>query len=184
MKWYNLVVRMLCIIGKSLLYLLTGIITLFVCLMFFFYVSEWLWPEWNGSHNLGKNVYMIEWDGGNVIVYSTEISGRTCYSGSPLIPARQDAYDKKGHWKESLNQWNDSLGVLSEYVVDAKADDEWIIAKTDNKKTQKKKFYIIHKNFDPDTIDAQEIIQSHIWSFDDSILFENSCQNNCITVKW
>ena len=52
------------------------------------------------------------------IVYGTSIKGKTCYSGEPLIPTYDNQYD--------------SIGNFAEYVVDAKADDNWIIAKTDH----------------------------------------------------
>ncbi|MBR1654935.1 MAG: hypothetical protein IJ698_00745 [Prevotella sp.] len=110
---------------KWFIVLPVGVMTLFFCLMFFFYLTDWIWPEFNGSHSLGNNIYMVEWDGGGrMIVKGTNIKGNACYGGERLIPTYVNQYD--------------SIGNVSEYVVDAKADDKWVIVKTDNRSTHQK----------------------------------------------
>ena len=121
------------LIIKSFLLILGIIISVFVIIMLFIYASDWIWPEFNGSYSLGNNIYMIEWDGGGkMIVNGTTIEGNTCYSGQPLIPTYENQYD--------------SIGNFAEYVVDAKSDDNWIIAKTSNHINNQRKYYIINKN--------------------------------------
>ena len=104
------------------------------------------------------------------IVYGTSIKGKTCYSGEPLIPTYENQYD--------------SLGNFAEYVVDAKADDNWIIAKTDNKLNHRRRYYIINKQHDIETLDAKEIIEKYITNFTDSCEFANKCFSNGIRIKW
>ena len=54
-------------IGKILLVSLSGVTLVIFCFLLFLYCSEWLWPEFNGSYYLGKGIYMIEWDGENLL---------------------------------------------------------------------------------------------------------------------
>ena len=34
-----------------------AIIALFLCFMLFSFATDWIWPEFNGSYHLGKNIY-------------------------------------------------------------------------------------------------------------------------------
>ena len=105
-----------------------------------------------------------------MIVKGSNIRGNTCYGGSLLIPTYENQYD--------------SVGNYAEYVVDAKADDNWIIAKTDNKLNHRRKYYIINKQHNIDTLDAKEIIVRYITSFTDSCEFAKRCFSNGISIKW
>lgn len=105
-----------------------------------------------------------------MIVKGSIIRGNTCYGGSLLIPTYENRYD--------------SVGNYAEYVVDAKADDNWIIAKTDNKLNHRRKYYIINKQHDIETSDAKEIVARDITSFTDSCEFAEKCFSNGISIKW
>lgn len=166
------------ILDKIILFfckLVTGVIFVFtslvIVLFLFLFASEWLWPEINGSYDLGNNIYMLECDGGGkVIVYGTNISGNTCYGGGYLIPTYDNQYD--------------STGRFAEYVVDAKSDDNWVIARTANKIKNERKFYILNKGYDPDTITEEEIINKKIEEFKDSAEFMRKCHDYGITISW
>lgn len=57
---------------------------------------------------------MMEWDnGGRIIVKGSTIRGNTCYGGSVIITFNKNR--------------NDVNGNFAEYIVDANADDNWII---------------------------------------------------------
>ena len=157
-------------LGKILLVSLNGVTLVIICSLLFLYSSEWLWPEFNGSYNLGKGIYMIEWDGGKLIVKGSNIKGHTCYGGERIIPTYENQYD--------------SIGKRVEYVVDAKFNDHWIIAKTNNEVTQRVKYYIINKDEGIEKVDADKILEKYTLSFTDSIEFDNACQKMGITLKW
>jgi len=157
--------------GKTIVHILGCMLTIVICFFLFLLATEWFWPEFNGSYSLGSNIYMLEWDGGGrVIIQGSNIRGNTCYGGSHLIPTYENQYD--------------SIGNLAEYVIDAEADDYWIIAKTDNKLNHRRKYYIVNKQHDIEILDAKVIIDRYIESFTDSCEFANKCQTNGIKIKW
>lgn len=150
---------------------LLGIIVVCTCFAVFFFMSDWWCPEFNGSYNLGKNIYMIDWDGeGKIIVRGTSVEGNTCYGGERLIPLYENQYD--------------TLGNVVEYVEDAVSDEYWIIARTNNKVTLQRKYYILDKRKISDKMATEEIIKNQIESFADSIDFAKNCSNKKIKVKW
>ena len=158
-------------IGKMFLLILGITTSVFVIILLLIYASDWIWPEYNGSYDLGNNIYMLEWDGGGkIIVNGTRIKGNTCYSGESLIPTYENQYD--------------SLGHFAEYVVDAKADDSWIIVKTNNHINNQRNYYILDKRHNTNKISAQDIINTKIKAFTDSIEFAKSCSKNRIDIKW
>ncbi len=159
------------LIIKSFLLILGIIISVFVIIMLFIYASDWIWPEFNGSYSLGNNIYMIEWDGGGkMIVNGTTIEGNTCYSGQPLIPTYENQYD--------------SIGNFAEYVVDAKSDDNWIIAKTSNHINNQRKYYILNKKYNPNEMTVEDIINTRIECFTDSSEFAKKCLSYGVLIKW
>lgn len=158
------------IFGKTLLFLSMGIIVAITSLMLFLDAAEWLWPEYYGSYNLGSGIYMIEWDGGGkLIIKGSSIKGNTCYGGEYIIPTSEN--------------YCDSNGNFAEYVVDAKHNDSWIIAKTDNYITHQAKYYIINKNEETKRLNAEEIFEKYTLCFTDSIEFSNTCQNKGININ-
>ncbi len=170
MNVLRLLDKILRLLGKFALVFVVGIFVMYICFAAFVYAATWLWPDFYGSYSLGNNIYMLEGDKSTkTIVYGTSIKGKTCYSGDPLIPTYENQYD--------------SLGNFAEYVVDAKADDNWIIAKTDNKLNHRRRYYIINKQHDIETLDAKEIIEKYITSFTDSCEFANKCFSNGIRIK-
>lgn len=158
--------------------LLVGIVSIFswiigmlLFVIAFLYISEWVWPEFNGSYNLGNGIYMMEWDGGGrIIVKGSYIRGRTCYGGSHLIPAYESLYD--------------STGNFAEYVIDAKVDEDWIIAKTGNYINGEHKYYIVDKSFDIEKTSEEVIIKDYIFEFTDSLSFANDCDQKRIKLRW
>lgn len=162
---------------KSIKILLLSVTILGIMLATLLYFSEWIFPEFNGSYNLGNGIYMMEWDGGGkIIVWGTTIRGNTCYGGSYLVPTFQEHYD--------------SLGNIAEYVTDAKSDEKWIIAKTYNIPKQKSLFYIIDKDYKKLTEDIMgdretDIeIDIDIIHFSDSAEFAKACDSRNIGLKW
>ena len=115
--------------------------------------------------------YMMEWDnGGRIIVKGSTIRGNTCYGGSVIIPFNKNR--------------NDINGNFAEYVVDANADDNWIIVKSNNHSTHQKRYYIIEKNEEIEQLHQEDIIAKYIVSFSDSIEFANECFKKGIGISW
>ena len=131
----------------------------------FFYSTDWLWPEFNGSHNLGNNIYMIEWDGGPIVVQGSNIRGRTCYGGSPVVPSYESNINRR------------------EYVVYSKYNDSWILIKTVMHNPVEDKYYIINKTFEVDE-NPQVIQTKYTKSFSDSISFVGYLQSHNIQEKY
>lgn len=157
--------------GKIIIYILGILFITTICFFLFLFATEWIWPEFNGSYSLGNNVYMMEWDGGGrIIVQGSNIRGNTCYGGDRLIPTYENQYDSTGNY--------------AEYVVDAKADNYWVIAKTMNRLNNERKYYILSKQYDPNETTLEYIINTKIESFIDSCDFANKCQNYGIHIKW
>ena len=157
--------------GKAILFSTLVISIVFICYIFFSFFSTWWFPEFYGSYSLGNNIYMLDWDGGGrIIVRGTSIEGNTCYGGERLIPTYENQYD--------------SIGNIVEYVVDVGADENWIIAKTENKVNLQRKYYIMDKRNITDKMAAEEIIKNRIRSFVDSIEFAEKCSNDKIRIQW
>lgn len=158
----------------------------FIVLLFF--SSEWIWPEFCGSHKLGETLYALDWKNNDqIIVYceSEDLSGRTCYGGTSIIPNEVFA---EGDWVRST-----------------KHDKHWIIAKTYNYSTDHHKYFIIDKNFTKEGTESHEIThkyyctikdsvstnvfysylnQYYVFSYNDSIAFANECEKRGIKLKW
>jgi hypothetical protein len=149
---------------------------IFVLLIGLFFSSEWLFPEWNGSYNLGNNLYMMEWDGGGkIIVYCSNKKGRTCYGGPNVVPTYEREYD--------------SLGNFAELVENVKFNNEWIIVKSKLIKKKKYHYYIINKDFDIngfdwETVNCDSIIQSHITEYIDSVTFIKELERRNIDLSF
>ena len=110
----------------------------------------------------------MDWDGGPIIVQGSNISGRTCYGGSYIIPNAVSS--------------NDSDANRKEHVVKVKYDDSWILVKTVLCNPLEFKFYVIEKKFDKK--DNEEVIlNKYTKSFNDSIEFHRYIQRNNISVS-
>ena len=157
--------------GKIIIYILGILFITTICFFLFLFATEWIWPEFNGSYSLGNNVYMMEWDGGGrIIVQGSNIRGNTCYGGDRLIPTYENQYDSTGNY--------------AEYVVDAKSDDNWVIAKTNNHISHQRKFYILNKKYNPNKMTVEDIISTKIVFFTDSNEFAKKCLSNGVKAKW
>lgn len=158
-------------LNKSIKIATLIVIILAIALVSFLSLSEWIFPEFNGSYNLGNGIYMMEWDGGGkIIVWGSDIRGKTCYGGTYLVPSVQEHYD--------------SLGNIAEYVTDAKSDEKWIIAKTYNIPKQKSLFYIIDKDYKKVIVNEETDIETDIMCFTDSTEFAKACKIRNIGLKW
>ena len=154
---------------KILRFTLIFILSFFLFVAVFDYSSKWLFPQWNGSYDLGNNLYMMDWERGNkIIVYCSRKTGRTCSGGSPVIPHE--------HPREV-------------YVKSAKANDRWVIVKALTTESDKLCYYLIDKSFniknlDWEIVNCDSIIQSHIISTFDSISFEKILKDKNIELKF
>ena len=163
--------KILFLLGRTAMFFVVGFFIVYICFMTFAFAATWLWPDFYGSYSLGNNIYMLEWDGGGkMIVNGTAIEGNTCYSGEPLIPIYENQYD--------------SIGNFAEYVVDAKSDDNWVIAKTSNHISNQRKFYILNKKYNPNEMTVEDIINTQIESYTDSSEFAKKCLSKEIKIKW
>ena len=154
---------------KVLFILLSCLLVVFGIL--FMYSCEWVWQEAWGSYDLGNGIYMMEWEGGGrVIVKGTNVEGRSCFGGSYLIPTYESRYD--------------STGNFAEYVIDAKFDNNWIIAKTGNYINGENKYYIVDKSFDLEKTSEEDIVKNFIFDYSDSLTFAKACHVKGIKIKW
>lgn len=172
MKLNNILDMFISSTGKIMLYLLVGFFVLCSFFFIFITISDYIFPKFNGSYNLGNGIYMIEWDGGRIIVNGEQIIGNTCYGGSPLIPSIRTVMDSADY---TYNY---------ERVVKVASDRKWIIAKTHNHQNGQDIFYIIDKGFVIDKTTAEEIVNNYIHAYSDSISFARACNENKINVKW
>ena len=171
MKVLRLIDKTLQKAGRIIMFVLVGIVVWGICFASILYAATWFWPGFYGSHDLGKNIYMIEWDGGGrVIVKGSNIRGNTCYGGMQIIPTYEKQYDSAGHF--------------AEYVIDAKSDDCWIIAKTDNHISNQRKYYILNKECYTEKGELIDSLNSGIDSFTDSSEFAKKCHRNEISIRW
>ena len=132
--------------------------------------SDWLFPSLFGSYSLGNNIYLSGQASMSVVYPSTyDMHGRTAKGGMLLIP--------------DIRLYADSV-FSSEHVRDANFDDNWIIVKTTGNTITHKRYYIIDKNFDPETLEFDEVIDNHIVGYSDSLEFASACRSKGITLKW
>ncbi len=171
MNVFGLLDKLLRLLGKSAFFFLIGILAIYFCFAAFLYTATWLWPGFYGSYSLGNNIYMLEWDGGGkIIVNGTRIKGNTCYGGEPLIPTNENQYD--------------SLGHFAEYVIEAKANNNWIIVRTNNHMNNQRKYYILDKRYNPNNTPVEDIVNTKIELYSDSSEFAKKCSIHHIDIKW
>jgi len=105
---------------KNIRYLILILLTFASCATF------------NGSYDLGANLYLLEGDRieDRIIVYCTKKDNEYCNGGTYVIPISYDDHMKKGKY--------------SQYVLEAKSDENGIIAKTFKIKENKIFFWIIN----------------------------------------
>ena len=78
MKTFNIYTKFYTIISILLACLLVIVIL--------FRHSEDYFPSFCGSHSLGNNFYALDWEGGTqVVVYCSNLHGKTCYGGLLLL---------------------------------------------------------------------------------------------------
>jgi hypothetical protein len=134
---------------KTVKFIITSIAVI-CALVLLFFSSEWLFPSWNGSYNLGNNLYMMDWDNNTrIIVFCSNKKGRTCYGGTYVIPdVKKNKYPT--------------------YVDSAKSNEKWIIVKAIGYIDDKEYYYIVDKHFDAESLkkfncsECDSILQSHI----------------------
>lgn len=149
--------------------LLVAFIIILCIGMSLFLSIEWLWPEFYGSRSLGNGLYLLEWDGGPIIVKGTNIQGKTCYGGEYIIPAYNCRYD--------------SVGNTNEYVIKEKHNDIFILVKDTILTPSGYKYYIIDKGF-TNECSVETIKNKYIISFSDSIQFLNYVHSHNVYIEW
>ena len=139
---------------------------LFSLLFLLFLSSEWWCPEFWGSQNVGKNLYLLHWERDTYLfVYSTDVHGRTCYHGAPIFPSYEndenaDTYVKK--WA-----YTDKRIALIAY----------------NFANSRNEYFIVKKNYKTDaedTLVAKKIRNEHITQITDSMQFIKECKHHGI----
>jgi len=115
-----------------------------------FCLSEWIFPQWNGSSELGNNLYLLDWEkNGKIIVYCGSKKGNTCYGGVPVIPHNSPS---------------------EVWVKNAISNKKWVIVKAVQTQSKKELFYLINNGFNVEGLDWEQvncdsIIQSFIFQF-------------------
>ena len=141
-----------------------------LCMSLSLFLSiDWLWPEFMGSSNLGNGLYLLEWDGGPIVVKGTNIHGKICYGGEYIIPAYNCRYD--------------SVGNINEYIIKEKHNDKFILVKDTVLTPAGYKYYLIEKNF-PTGCSTEIIKNKYIVTFSDSIQFFNYVHSRNVDIEW
>lgn len=134
MNTINKIIAWICKITAILIgYILT------LCLLFGWteQILDHFFPELNGTYDLGKNLYLVNWRKNEyylVCANAKDMYGKTCYGGIPIIP----------------NQ--DSLNIEKEIIINEKHNEDWVIIRTILLNSKKYKYYIISKDYNPETI--------------------------------
>lgn len=174
----SLIDRVLQYTGKSIYFFCMGVLCILGMIVLLFTnlyicgtISVWCFPELWGSYDLGKGIYMIDWNHkGNVMLQGSSIEGKTCFGGMSLIP-----------------QYNDSINHDQEYIVSLETDSNWILAKTfiydDSDSTIYKKYYIVEKKSIIKDMPYDTIINKYIYGFTDSLQFANACKSKRIKIR-
>ena len=151
---------------KKIVYILCGsvvvlvVVVLLLLVLFFvlWWISDWVCPQMNGSQPLGKNIHLVDWDGGEqIIVVGTDMRGRACYGGIYLIPTRNDE-PKDGE---------DSL--IREKIINVTPTNDWIEVTTFRAEENKNYYYLIDKRSIPKNNTNIDIVKEHFYCFDDSL---------------
>lgn len=123
-----------------------------------------------GDNDLGNNFSLLDGDRveDRTIVYCTGKSGGCCNSGIPVIPSKTDS--------------------LTNYVLSAASDRNWIIAKSKSKGSTHG-FWIINKDFKAefeydDGGKLYETIQAHVVGPLNELEFKKQCEKKHITLKF
>lgn len=128
-------------------------------------ISLWLFPEPNGSYNLGGDLYLLTWDEGiNTVVYADENDMRRneCYGGNRIIPQDEDC-----NIKIKYIDFNDNWIILKALIVD----------------TNYYIYYIIDMSFINIYEDNKQLnILDYIYSTRDSIEFNTKVNENNINL--
>lgn len=133
------------------------------------WLSEWIFPELWGSHELGNNLYKWDGNGDDAILFGSDYAGRRCIGGSYIVPSYMDLY---------------ICGKKAEYVKEYKFDKSSIIVLTDNNQTGERKYYIISKAFNPDYTDGAVIRARYLKEFTDSAEFIACCEMDSIGLRF
>lgn len=158
-----------CFPTKTITVILTVIVSFCIGIIIFLFSVDLLWPEYKGSKNLGNGLYLLDWDGGSIIVKGENIHGKTCYGGEYIIPVYNCRYD--------------SVGNVNEYVVKEKHNDKWILVKVTILTPAMEKYYLIDKSFNT-KCSAETITKKFITSFSDSSQFFNYIHSHNIEIEW
>nr|MCR5711659.1 hypothetical protein [Prevotella sp.] len=73
---------------------------------------------------------------------------------------------------------------FAEYVIEAKANNNWIIVRTNNHMNNQRKYYILDKRYNPNNTPVEDIINTKIEQYSDSSEFAKKCSIHQIDIKW
>jgi len=150
---------------------------MFIIVFIIFNCCGHLW----GTYYLGNHLYM--WDGDHKENRIIVLNNDNCVSnilfgmvgGANIIPS-YELYN------------NPPSGYYREYVETVSSNKNWIIVKSHlisySEKISKTNYWIINKNFEPDTITAQKIVEFHVIGPMDSLTFNQQLKNKNIKLKF
>lgn len=120
-----------------------------VCFTLFLEVTHWFFPSWCGSHSLGNNLYLLDWDfNQQILVYGCAFEGRACISGPNLIREYNLLYHGSYDW---------------ESIVSVENNDTCLIVKTRTTDSLLSEFsYVIEKGYDDKITEYDDIVKSYM----------------------
>lgn len=142
--------------------LITSVLSLGI-LVLLGYCCQWIWPELDGCHPLGKCLYLWYFEKDRILVLGQEPHRSFSSPVGQLIPTRDHTFE--------------------ETVVDVDYDDDWVIIKSFEKTDSLYRYYIIDKSFD-DGIPVQKILDEYLFSFTDVESFDEGCHSRGINLQF
>ena len=162
MVWENYRIKI-----KKILIRLSAIITALNSMAICFGLwSSWHYPELWGSYDLGDGIYMMDYDKGNIIVYGTNIFGRTCNGGIYLIPSYEMMYNDVAQKREWM-------------VNRAISDENWVLAELFNLINDKRLFAVLSKKIDSESNHNPDL---SVLYFENESEFDEYCKVQAITL--
>lgn len=134
--------------------LITSVLSLGI-LVLLGYCCQWIWPELDGCHPLGKCLYLWYFEKDRILVLGQEPHSSFSSPVGLIIPTLDHAFE--------------------ETIVDVNHNKDWVILKSLVKRDSLYRYYILDKSFDDGTT-VQRILNEYLHSFPDAESFDEGCR--------
>lgn len=127
--------------------------------LFLFLLLHYCWPYLWGSHSLGNNLYLLDWESNTkIVVFGKPQNARICNSGSYIIPSGP-------------------VSETREYVLDAVSTEKIILVLSYLVVEDRYNYYVISKDFNPINYTSSEIRANNMVTYSDYSSFYGKCDS-------